>query len=247
VVAVAGLAALEGRADGDGGHVERTRASLGHAGIHELYVAGIGLHPRGVEVDLEVTCRLEGGLELQLLGGVGGGGVGHAVIVEQPAIVEGTLQVVLAREAEGKVPAGGEESALTALAEHLASLGHEAGESGGVDVLVGCRHVAHEHEAARGVLQCLVPGQFREVGAGRDGELHVGRVGAGEADGVLVDDLVLHLVGAALLGARGYLDALVLLSVLDGVGAVGNDLELLGKLLGLLGRLLRGGLLVALR
>ncbi len=231
VVAVAGLAALEGAADGDGGHIERTRAGLGHAGIHELDVAGIGLHPRGVEVYLEVAGRFHGGLELQLLGGVRGGGIGHTVVVEQPAVVVGAVQVVVAREAEGKVPTRSEESALTALAEHLARFGHEAGECGGVDILIRGRHVAHEHQSARGVLQCLVPRQLSEVGTRRDGELHVGRIGAGEGDGVLVDDLVLHLVGAALLGARGHLDAFVLLSVLDGVGAVGDNLQLLGKLL----------------
>ena len=59
--------------------------------------------------------------------------------------------------------------------------------------------------------------------------------------------LFLALTVAALLGARGHLGAFALLSVLDGVGAVGQYLYLLRELLGLLGRFLRGGLLVALR
>ncbi len=93
----AGIGGEEGRYH----HVGRVAAHAtvggveGHTGIHKLDVAGIGFHPRGVEVDLEVAGRLHGGLELQLLGGVRGGGVGHAIVVEQPAVVVGAVQVPL--------------------------------------------------------------------------------------------------------------------------------------------------------
>ena len=103
-VAVVGIAATaEGGANADGGHVEgaglRRRTTL----IHELH-ALVAVHgSAGVDVNLEIGEGFKGSLDLYVLGAGGGGRRCHAVTVEQPAALLGTVDVAVADEAESVV------------------------------------------------------------------------------------------------------------------------------------------------
>ena len=80
MVSVAGAShAFKSRPERDGCDGELSASRRGIAHIHVLYASGICFRPAGIQVDLEVACRFEGHLELQVFCRIGGGRCRHAV------------------------------------------------------------------------------------------------------------------------------------------------------------------------
>ena len=229
-VAVACVAASgEGRLQGDGGHVEGAGLSGGVALVHVLHglaaVAGV----RHGEVYLEVGEGFEGGLQLEVGGGAGGGWRGHAVGTEQPAVVLGLVDVGVADESEGVLQSGLHDAAGAVLAEHVADVGHEAREREVVGVAIGDTDVAQHHGEAGCGLGHGVEFVLLQLGLGDDVDAHLGGVEVADFYLVLVQLLELQLVFVSGFVAGGDDDALRLLVVGHGDGGVGLQLYVLGK------------------
>ena len=74
VIAVIGIAhAFQCRLHGDGRHRESTALHGGHACIHILHTACLGLCVGGIEVNLQVLHGFQCHTQLQILGGIGSG------------------------------------------------------------------------------------------------------------------------------------------------------------------------------
>ena len=202
-VAVVGIAhTAKCRADGDGGHVERTRLGGGIACIHILYALALVAGARHGEVYLQVGEGLERGFYLQVFRGARGGRRGHAVGTQQPTVILGLCYVGVANHTEGVFQSWTEHATALALSEHVAGIGQEAGQGEVVGIAVGDTDIAYHHGKACGRLYEGVPLLFLKFGLGH----HIDT----DAQGVLVLDeqfvgiefLVLEFVGFALGYAR---------------------------------------------
>ena len=201
MVAVLGIAdTLESRAHGDGGDGELSGACGGIALIHILYALCLRLRAAGIEVDLQVACRLERHLELQVFGEVGGSRSGHALAHEEPAVLTCLLHIVVAIEAEGEVESGTQQVAL-ALSEDIAHHRHESRYRHLPLVAVGEVDGAHHHQAPGDDLCRLIPCLVVERCLGCDRNLHRQcRVGlVVHLDLVVVDHFEFHGDGLAIL------------------------------------------------
>ena len=104
LIAVAGVAyACQRTPQRDGGHIKRATVGGGLAGIHILDATGTVVCPRGIEVDLQIADGFEHRPYLQIFDAVDGGGRRDAVVLHQPIVLQGLVDITVADETEGEI------------------------------------------------------------------------------------------------------------------------------------------------
>ena len=199
-VAAVGIAdALEGRADGDGRHVERTAVGCRRALVHELYGLCFIIGTRGVDVDLQVALRFHGGTYLQVLGSRARRGRRHGFVHQQPVVLLGLVDIAVVCESEGEVQTRRQDVART-LSEGVADVRHEARQGHRPLPAVRDVHRAHGHQQTGHLLGGVVPPLLVERFLRQHAELQLDWFRGGRGDvallfGNLVDRILSERVG----------------------------------------------------
>ena len=71
--------------------------------IHILNTFCARVRTRGIQVYLQVTDRFQCSPQLQVVAAVDGSRIGHIVIVHQPVVVKGLVQIAVTDSAESEV------------------------------------------------------------------------------------------------------------------------------------------------
>ena len=185
----------------------------------------------GIQINLEVTHRLQGHAQLQVLRVIRRGWRGYGVGNQQPIVCPGSLDVRIIHHTKGEVEARRECAWCLGLPESIAHRRQESRQRHGVVVAIAHTDVAHHHQQARHRLCRSVPTFILQRLFRQDGNLEFqGRVDLIlDADGVWINLLVLQVIGFAILCAGRHDEPLALFAVAHGDGGVGQERDLLLK------------------
>ena len=194
MVAVVCIMAFEGAAYGDDTHGEITATGVRCPRKYILHFAAAVAGTVGGEVYLQVAYRLKGDAQLQVFEGIAAGRADDGVIADEPIVLQGTVDVAVAGEAESEIQSWSKEASVLLLSEHIAYFGTETGQRHGICILIGKAEVAYTHGKAGGVLAELIPPAVFRIGTGDDGELDACRILCIDAQGIGIQNFVTYRV-----------------------------------------------------